>query len=127
MRVWRRPVFIVNGVLGLLAVGGGFWAYQSVASEPAAASATTGQQRVVAVTQGEVSATVSATGSVQSASTASATFATSGTVTEIRVKVGDTVKKNQILAKVDPTDSKAKLSTAEDNLTAAQASLSRAK
>src|ERR1043165_2168779 len=100
MRVWQRPVFIVNGVLGVLVLGGGFWAYQSVASEPAAA-ATTGQQRLVAVSQGEVSASVSATGSVQSASTASATFETSGTVTEIRVKVGDTVKKNQILAKVD--------------------------
>jgi membrane fusion protein, macrolide-specific efflux system len=126
MRVWRRPVFIVNGVLGLLALGGGFWAYQSVASEPAAA-ATTGQQRLVAASQGEVSATVSATGSVQSASTASATFATSGTVTEIRVKVGDTVKKHQILAKIDPTDAQAQLDTAEANLTAARASLDRAK
>ena len=57
MRVWQRPVFIVNGVLGLLVLGGGFWAYQSVASEPAAA-ATTGQQRLVAVSQGEVSARV---------------------------------------------------------------------
>jgi macrolide-specific efflux system membrane fusion protein len=113
-------------VLGLSVVGGGFWAYQSVASEPAAA-ASTGQQRLVAVTQGEVSATVSAAGSVQSAATASATFATSGTVTQIRVKVGDTVKKNQILAKVDPTDSQAKLDTAESNLIAAQASLTRAK
>jgi macrolide-specific efflux system membrane fusion protein len=125
MRLWQRPVFIVNSVLGLLALGGGIWAFQSVTSDPAAAAAS-GQERLVAVTQGEVSATVSATGSVQSASTASATFTTSGTVTEIRVKVGDTVEKDQILAKVDATEARAQLATAENNLAAARDSLDRA-
>ena len=50
---------------------------------------------------------MSASGSVQSASTATADFATSGTVTSIAVKVGDTVTKGQVLAKVDPTDAQA--------------------
>lgn len=42
--------------------------------------------------------TVSATGTVESTSTASATFGTAGTVTEIDVAAGDTVRQGQVLA-----------------------------
>ena len=53
-------------------------------------------------------------------------FVTSGTVTAISVKVGDKVKKGQVLAKVDATAAKASLDAAEANLTAAQDALDRA-
>ena len=66
----------------------------------------------VAVTQGDISQTVSATATVASSSTASANFVTSGTVTEIDVHVGDLVTKGQLLAKVDPTAAQSALDTA---------------
>ncbi|WP_433212789.1 efflux RND transporter periplasmic adaptor subunit [Dactylosporangium sp. CS-047395] len=122
-----NSVTLVNSVLVLAAVGGAFWAYQIVSGP--AASADTGQSttrtRLVAVTQGTVSQTVSATGSVASAATANANFTTSGTVTEVDVKVGDVVTKGQTLAKVDPTAAQASLDTAKANLTAAKAALTR--
>jgi macrolide-specific efflux system membrane fusion protein len=118
---------LVNAGLAVLAVAGGVWAYFLVTANPnAAAAAATGGTRTVAVSQGEVTSTVSATGSIQSGNTASADFITSGTVTSISVHVGDTVKKGQVLAQVDPTDSQDQLNTANANLNAAQASLTRA-
>ncbi|WP_432833742.1 efflux RND transporter periplasmic adaptor subunit [Dactylosporangium sp. CA-092794] len=127
----RRPRFnsvtLVNSVLVVAAAGGAFWAYQIVSGPAASADAgtTTTRSRVVAATQGTVSQTVSASGSVASAATANANFATSGTVTEVDVKVGDVVTKGQVLAKVDPTAAQAALNTAQANLTAAKAALTR--
>ncbi|GIJ53321.1 efflux RND transporter periplasmic adaptor subunit [Virgisporangium aurantiacum] len=132
MRVWldslRRPTVLVNVVLALVAVGGALWAVQTVRG-PATAEAGTGsaQQRVIPVTQGDVTASVSASGNVQSASTATANFVTSGTVTEIAVKVGDVVTKGQVLAKVDTTLVQAQLDTARANRTAAGANYTRVK
>ncbi|GAA0961781.1 hypothetical protein GCM10009558_080530 [Virgisporangium aurantiacum] len=132
MRVWldslRRPTVLVNVVLALVAVGGALWAGQTVRG-PATAEAGTGsaQQRVIPVTQGDVTASVSASGNVQSASTATANFVTSGTVTEIAVKVGDVVTKGQVLAKVDTTLVQAQLDTARANRTAAGANYTRVK
>ncbi|WP_319805748.1 efflux RND transporter periplasmic adaptor subunit [Dactylosporangium fulvum] len=119
---------LINAGLAVLVVGGAFWAY-SVVKGPATAEAsqnTTTRTRLVAATQGTVSQTVSATGSVASAATANANFTTSGTVTEVNVKVGDVVTKGQTLAKVDPTSAQATLDTAKANLTAAKAALTRA-
>jgi macrolide-specific efflux system membrane fusion protein len=127
----RRPrlnsVGLINAALVVVAVGGGIWAYQIV-SGPAAAEASqaTTRTRAVVVTQGTVSQTVSASGSVASAATANANFTTSGTVTEVGVKVGDVVAKGQVLAKVDATAAQASLNTAKANLTAAKAALTRA-
>jgi macrolide-specific efflux system membrane fusion protein len=127
----RRPrlssVSVVNTVLVLAAAGGAFWAYQIVSGPAASADtgATTTRTRLVAVTQGTVSQTVSASGSVAGAATANASFTTSGTVTEVNVKVGDVVTKGQTLAKVDPTAAQAALDTAKANLTAAKAALAR--
>jgi macrolide-specific efflux system membrane fusion protein len=122
-----RRSTLVNAGLAVLAVAGGVWAYFLVTANPnAAAAADTAGTRTVAVSQGEVTSTVSATGSIQSGNTASADFVTSGTVTSISVHVGDAVKKGQVLAQVDPTDSQDQLNTANANLNAAQASLTRA-
>ncbi|MFG2038874.1 efflux RND transporter periplasmic adaptor subunit [Dactylosporangium sp. NPDC048998] len=127
----RRPrlnsVTLVNTVLVLAAAGGAFWAYQIISGPAASADTgtTTTRTRIVSVTQGTVSQTVSASGSVASASTANANFTTSGTVTEVDVKVGDVVTKGQTLAKVDPTAAQAALDTAKANLNAAKAALTR--
>src|SRR4051812_43760628 len=112
MRLWRRPTVLINAALAVLAVAGGFWAYQIVTGTSSAAAATTTRTRVVPVTQGDVSQTVSATATVASSATSAANFVTSGTVTEIDVHVGDVVTKGQLLAKVDPTSAQSALDTA---------------
>jgi macrolide-specific efflux system membrane fusion protein len=63
---------------------------------------------------------------VQSGTTASATFGTAGTITQISVKVGDLVTKGQVLARVDAAPAQGQLDTATANLDAAQQSLNRA-
>src|SRR5690349_15763795 len=128
MRLWRRPAILINAALAVLAVAGGLWAVQIVrgGSSAAAASSNT-RTRMVPVTMGTVTQPVSASGSVASALTASANFGTAGTVTEIDVKVGDTVTKGQVLAKVDPTAAQAALDTAKANRTAAYAAQTRAR
>lgn len=116
----------VNAGLGVLAVVGAVWAFQTVTVASTTSTSTSGQ-RAVAVGVGDVVATVSASGTVQSASTANADFTTSGTVTEIDVKVGDQVGKGQVLAKVDPTAAQDSLNTAHANLNSAEQALSRAR
>jgi macrolide-specific efflux system membrane fusion protein len=125
-RFRRPPTVALNLGLAVLAVAGAGWAYQLVRGPAQAAAATTGLSRTVPVSQGDVVQTASASGSVQSATTATADFVTSGTVTSIAVKVGDAVKKGAVLARVDATQQRAQLDAAEANLTAAQASLDRA-
>jgi macrolide-specific efflux system membrane fusion protein len=122
----RRPSVAVNVVLAVALVGGGWWAYRAIhgPSTPKAASAAS---RTVQAQEGPLTSTVTADGSVASASTASASFVTSGTVTEIDVKVGQLVKKGQVLAKVDPAAAKRSLSAADADLTAADDALTRAK
>jgi membrane fusion protein, macrolide-specific efflux system len=123
----RRPGLLVNAGLGVLALAGALWAYQTVAVSNNTANATANNNtRYATVQTGSVTATVSASGTVQSANTANADFGTSGTVTELDVHVGDTVAKGQVLAKLDPTAAQDQLNTANANLTSAQQSLTRA-
>jgi macrolide-specific efflux system membrane fusion protein len=121
----RRPSVAVNAALGLALVAGAFWAYETV-SGPDTSGAAAASVRSVPVQQGTVTASVTADGSLESAATASASFVTGGTVTAIPVKVGDKVKKGQVLAKVDPAAAKRTLSAAEADLDAAQDSIARA-
>ena len=121
----RRPSVAVNAALGLALVAGAFWAYETV-SGPDTSNAAAASVRSVPVQQGTVTASVTADGSLESASTASASFVTGGTVTSISVKVGDKVKKGQVLAKVDPAAANRTLSAAEADLDAAQDSVARA-
>ncbi len=122
----RRPSVAVNIVLVVALVGGGWWAYRAIhgPSTPKAAAAAS---RTVQARQGSLTSTVTADGSVASASTASASFVTSGPVTEIAVKVGQLIKKGQRLAKVDPAAAQRSLDAADADLTAADDALTRAK
>jgi macrolide-specific efflux system membrane fusion protein len=125
LRHLRRPAAAVNAVLGLLLAGGAYWAYETLSGTDAGAAANA-SVRSVPVQQGTVTATVTADGSLTSATTASASFVTSGTVTGISVRVGDKVKKGQVLAEVDPAPARRARAAAEADLDAAQEALERA-
>jgi macrolide-specific efflux system membrane fusion protein len=122
----RRPWVLVNAILGVAIAGGAAWAYATLVKPESSAAAASGATRTVAVAQGRVTATVTASGTVQSATTANAAFATAGTVTEIRVKVGDVVAKGAVLARVDATAANRQLTAAQANLDAANAAVDRA-
>lgn len=115
---------LLNSALGVLLAGGGTWAYFMISGDAEPAQGST--VRTVAVAQGTVTATVTADGTIESANTMSADFTTGGTVTAIKVKVGDKVKKGAVLATVDATEVKESLDTAERNLDAARDALDRA-
>ena len=93
-----------------------------VAGAPKAPAATV---RTTTVTRGVVLSSVQASGNVQAAQGYSVSFQTGGTVTDVDVKVGQSVTKGQTLAHVDPTIAAANLTSAQAGLAAAQAHLAQ--
>ncbi|RSM74334.1 RND transporter [Kibdelosporangium aridum] len=123
MRRGRRA-WLINGVLVVALVAAGWGAYTFL--WPSSNAATPTGVRSVAATRTDVVETVSAAGSVESSYTGTADFATSGTITQINVKVGDTVSKGQQLAKLDDTQAKLQLAAAKSSLSAAKENLANA-
>ncbi|MBB2914724.1 macrolide-specific efflux system membrane fusion protein [Streptosporangium becharense] len=115
----KRGALIVNGVLAVLLLGGAGIAYSSLGGGVSSASSADAAVRTVPVTRATVVASVSASGTVDSARKRSLGFASSGTVEKIYVKVGDKVTKGQILARLDD-------SAAQESLDAAAAALDSA-
>ncbi|GAA1566474.1 HlyD family efflux transporter periplasmic adaptor subunit [Kribbella hippodromi] len=91
--------------------------------DPPAAGAT---RPSVAVARGEVIASVSSSGTLQSSQTASPQFETSGTVTQVLVKVGQVVAKGAAIAKIDPSAAERQLRIAQQNQIAAVNSVTAA-
>jgi macrolide-specific efflux system membrane fusion protein len=112
---------LINGVLVVAIVAAGWGAYTLLwpSSDQTAATGV----RTVGAQRTSVVESVSAAATVQSSYTASADFSGSGTITQINVKVGDTVTKGQQLAKLDDTQARLQLSAAKSSLSAAKANL----
>lgn len=83
-------------------------------------------QRNATLSNGTLTATVSATGNIQPESEVKISFQTAGTVSEVNVKVGDNVKKGDVLAKLDTTDLELALMQAQASLEQAKNSLANA-
>lgn len=81
----------------------------------------------MAVTRGNITATVDGSGTVKAAQSLDLSFATSGTVAEVLVNEGDSVKKGQSLAKIDTRDLQSQVESVQANLNSAQAALDQAK
>jgi HlyD family secretion protein len=93
----RRIVLIV---ILLAAVAGG--AYYTYTRLNTAATSTTANLQTTTVAMGTLVASVAASGSLASPQTGNATWQVTGVVGQVHVKVGDTVKANQVLMEVDP-------------------------
>jgi len=107
----KGRVLAINGVLLLALAGAGWGAY--VLLWPSSPSNSTSGVRSIGAQRTSVVETVSAAGTLQSGYTASADFGTSGTVTEVDVKVGDTVGAGAQLAKLDATVDALRLAQAQ--------------
>jgi HlyD family secretion protein len=92
MKKFRNIIIAVILVSLIGFVGYYFW-NQSVA-------AAQGQYQTTPATRGSLAATVGATGTVRANQTALLTWQTTGTVESVRVKVGDVVKKDTLLAEL---------------------------
>jgi membrane fusion protein, macrolide-specific efflux system len=123
-----RRRWLLNGALVILLVGV-LGTAALVVLRPADASSTSaaGVTRTTAVRTGSVTATVTADGTIGAVSQVAANFATSGTLTKVKVSVGSTVTKGQVIATIDRTSAERALTLAEANLASAEQAYSNAK
>ncbi|WP_182883569.1 efflux RND transporter periplasmic adaptor subunit [Microbispora sp. H10949] len=111
----KRRTLVINGVLVVLLLGGIAAAWASLGGDSSAGAAPL----TTRVTRGTVLASVSASGSVESARTRALSFGTNGTVEAVLVETGDKVKKGQVLARLDDTAARESLEAAKASLDAA--------
>lgn len=114
---WLIPLLIV-----LIAAGIGYYFWQGNQGPKGFQGTTT-----VANSRTPVTLTVSASGQISAKSDLALTFGSSGTVTEIDHQEGDTVKKGDVLAKIDPSTLNNQVETAKAQLSSAQANLDKVK
>src|SRR5258708_15803662 len=116
---WKRPryLFLLSVLLLLLLVLGLIL--------PALLRPHTLTYQSQNVTQGNFDLTISATGPIQSA-TYNVVFSGSGKLAEIDVKVGQSVKKGDVLAKLDKTSLQDALNEAQASALSSQSSLDTA-
>lgn len=115
-RVSRTWVKAASGAAALIVVaGGGYTAYAATTSASAG-------YRTATVTTGDVEQTLSLTGAVAPNGRADLAFATGGTVESVLTE-GDTVKKGQVVARLDRTSLEKALTSAKAALASARAQL----
>jgi macrolide-specific efflux system membrane fusion protein len=112
------------GLVVLLAAGGtGAWALTRGGGTAAAAGATSVVQTVSAQT---IEQSVNASGTIDPAKVADESFAVAGQITSVKVAVGDTVRKGQVLAVVNDDDLQRAVDVAQANKDSAAAQLTAA-
>ncbi len=79
----------------------------------------------VQVTRGPLASTLSTSGTAAAGQSAALAFSAGGRVTGVSVRVGDTVKAGQELARIEDRDARRKLDTAELNLSTARTRLAQ--
>ncbi|HET8775338.1 MAG TPA: efflux RND transporter periplasmic adaptor subunit [Thermoanaerobaculia bacterium] len=109
----KKKTIIATALVVVLAVVAVLVHRQALAKE-------TTEYRFTAVERGDIESTVSATGTLNAVTTVQVGTQVSGQVSELLVDFNDTVKKGQLLARIDPT-------LQEQAVADAQASLERAR
>ncbi len=122
----KRPKkwIIIASVTAVLVVGGSVTTYAAFAKTKA--TSTTTFRRVTAQT-GNISTSVSGSGSVSDSSQLTLTAANAGTVDSLPVKQGDTVKAGQTIAHINSTASAQTVAQKQNQLTSAQNDLAQTK
>jgi len=120
---WKRRL-IIAAIIAVIAGAATFFAWDrwmrggSSVVAPVFTEAT--------VSNGNVTKTISTSGSVSASQTSNLNFQTSGKVTKVDIKLGQQVKQGDVLAEIDPTDAQNSLKTAQASLATAQANLQQA-
>ena len=117
----RLRILTINLVIVVAIAAVGFWGYSTLHPKAAAAALST-----VTVSRGDVSSTVSSSGTVISPSDIALAPTTTGTLAKLNVKVGQSVHAGEVLAQMDTTSLKSALTQAQSSLIQAQANLTNA-
>ena len=112
----------VLGLVALLAVGAGGYLYYTQTAQAAQAPAAPALQ-TAKVRTGDLRITATGAGTLTPAAEIDLAFRTGGTLTDLPVKVGDTVKAGAVLARLDEAAAKLQVAQAELNVQGAQAKL----
>lgn len=112
----RRSRRLVLGLVGLVVIAAATGGWLLLRDDQPAAAATT----TATVTTQTLQQTVTASGTVEAATTADLSFDVTGTVSAVDVEPGEKVKKGQRLAAVDDDVLQAELDAAESALAAAK-------
>jgi HlyD family secretion protein len=113
--MFRKPLFWILIVIVLAAASGGYYYYRQTATT--AKAATTIPLQTATVKRGNLVISASGTGSVISENEVQLGFENSGVLAQLNVAVGDEVKKGDVLAISEPSDSAA---TIQSKLTSAK-------
>lgn len=101
----KRLLLPVLALLIVIGAGlGGWQVYTTQAAANATATTTSSPYQTSPVRQGNLSVTVSGSGKVITSHAAELGFSVPGTVSEIKVQLGETVTKGQVLAVLDGLD-----------------------
>jgi HlyD family secretion protein len=106
---------------------GGFYGYQALNQTAKPVSAKQVSYQTAAVKRGDLSAGVSATGTVRAAQTITLAWQTSGQIAKITVKVGDKVSADQVLASLDEQSLPQTIIMAQSDLVTAKRALDNLK
>ncbi len=107
--------------VALVATGGFFLNRNMRGKGPAGAT----QYKLTKAEMGEVKKTVSATGTLQPWTVVDIKSKAGGRVEQMPVEVGDEVRRGQVLARIDPSDTQLAVSTAQADIDAARARVSQ--
>jgi len=112
-RYWHRSYTVILAIVAIIALVAGSWAI----FRPRTTAAVLTQP----VTQGTLTQSVTATGTVNPQDTVNVGTQVSGTISQLFVDYNSKVKKGQVLAKLDPTSLLAALQSARASLAQSQA------
>ncbi|MDP3341883.1 efflux RND transporter periplasmic adaptor subunit [Frigidibacter sp.] len=104
----KKPLMIA--LIAALALGGGWWGWQTYSGDTAAPPVT------VAVTRGTVERSVLATGAIEASQLVSVGARVSGQVETLAVELGQLVQKGDLIAQIDSDDQKNAVLQAEATL-----------
>ena len=107
----RKPLIVTLAAVVLVGGAVGAWARTRTSAEAAATTTRTVAATVVTLQQ-----SVTAAATIEPKTQSDLSFAGAGTVTAVKVAVGDVVTVGQALATIDPTTLQDALSLAQANL-----------
>jgi len=117
----KRNVIIIGMVIIAGVVGALVFGLPKLRPSSAPAASTAKAPPTATVQRGSLVVTVSAAGIVSAAEDAALSLQTTGLVTQVKVRVGDQVKKGELLMQLETTDLDLALKAAQANLANAQA------
>jgi HlyD family secretion protein len=111
----KKRTWIILAVVAVALIGGGIFAATRTANSQTGLSQMLANAQQVAVVQTTLISSVDSTGSIMPESSVALSFNAAGTVDDVKVAVGDTVKQGEVLATLDATDLQHKVTQAEQN------------